>query len=130
MSAAPEVEGGRRRIFLATPGFEAALIAELQALAGPLAPPPAGLLSEQLPGVVSTGEPLAPHGPHAAAAAPLDAVFARQQLPNAIAVRASSVAALAEAAYREVEAVIDTLSAPFMPSRRPAPSPAWPAAPV
>ncbi len=98
-----------RRIFVTTPGFEAALVAELReqdgvwggqgALASAAAP-------GQEPGIVNAGEPSAEHGP-------LDPVFARQQLPAALEQRASSVAALAEAIYAQVETAVDDAGGPF-----------------
>jgi 23S rRNA (cytidine2498-2'-O)-methyltransferase len=87
------------RLWVTTPTFESALIAEL----GPDAE--ARALGEA-PGLVIAREP-----PVDAPA--LDPVFARQQLPAAHALRGASVAALAEASYRAVEAAIDAVAGPF-----------------
>jgi 23S rRNA (cytidine2498-2'-O)-methyltransferase len=77
------------RAFVATPGFEAALAAEL-------APVEAHVL---VPGVVVTG---AHEGDRA-----IDPVFARQALPGAAELGGASVRALAEAAFASVEGAID-----------------------
>lgn len=94
-----KANGERTRLLLATPGFEAALAAELpqewQARADPARP---GLVQAREPGQ---------------AAPPCDPVFARQQLPDAGALTAASVAALAEQAYAHVEAAVDVAAGPF-----------------
>ena len=88
-----------RRILLSTPGFEAALAAEVppdwQAQADPIWP---GLVHAREPGLD---------------APPCDPVFARQQLPAAHALQGASVAALAEAAYARCEAAVDRAAGPF-----------------
>ena len=88
-----------RRILLATPGFEAALAAELppawEAEADPAWP---GLVRAREPGLDSP---------------PFDPVFARQQLPVAFPLRGASVATLAEAAYGLTEAAVDRAAGPF-----------------
>ncbi|MES1209759.1 MAG: SAM-dependent methyltransferase [Pseudomonadota bacterium] len=89
-----------RRLFIATPGFESALAAELSATPFP-GPPHVGLA-----GIVETAEP--PPGTGAA-----DPVFARQQLPAAALIQASSIAALAEAAYARIEGAVDRAGGPF-----------------
>jgi FtsJ-like methyltransferase len=88
-----------RRVFLTTPGFEAALTAELPALLRPI-------LSGHPPGVVLTSE-------SAPDLSPIDPIFARQQLPMAHEVRAGSVAGLAEAGYGIVETIVDRTGGPF-----------------
>jgi len=92
-------EAAAARLLLATPGFEAALCAELppewQAQAAPAWP---GLVQAREPGAESP---------------PRDPVFARQQLPAAVALGAASVAALAEQAYAAVEAAVDGAAGPF-----------------
>ena len=87
------------RLLLATPGFEAALAAEL---------PPAWQASADpaRPGLVQAREP----GPEVP---PCDPVFARQQLPAAVRVNGASVAALAEQAYGLVQAAVDRATGPF-----------------
>jgi len=87
------------RVFLATPTFESALIAELGSNADARAVP-------QAPGLVIAHEP-------AADAPALDCVFARQQLPAARAIGAASVAGLADACYGAVEEAIDRAAGPF-----------------
>ena len=86
-----------RRVFVGTPGFEGALVAELADLGAVRMNETAGLVeaAEPTPGVT------------------LDPVFARQQLPAAIALRGASVATLAEAAYAAVEAAVDRAEGPF-----------------
>ena len=66
-----------RRIFLATPGFESALTTELRTGAHVGGVVWGGFMPEQPPGIVNAPEP----GPQEVR---LDAVFARQQLPNAV----------------------------------------------
>ncbi|HEY2900445.1 MAG TPA: SAM-dependent methyltransferase [Polyangia bacterium] len=85
--------------FVVTPGFEAALVAEVT--------PWVRAAAVLAPGVVTgqsmlTGEQALP-----------DPVFARQLLPDARVVRAPSVNALAEAAYAALEAAIDGGAGPF-----------------
>ena len=82
-----------RRLLLATPGFELALVQELPASWRP------HVVSET-PGLVIADEPQ-PVSPAC------DPVFARQQLPDAREVRATSVSGLAERCYALVEATID-----------------------
>jgi 23S rRNA (cytidine2498-2'-O)-methyltransferase len=65
-----------------------------------------GFMSEQPPGIVNVPEP----GPQEVR---LDAVFARQQLPNAVEQRGASVAALAESAYGWVEGTVDRAAGAF-----------------
>lgn len=100
---------GSSRIFLATPGFEDAVVAELpdawRAGAG-------AALASDWPGLVIAAE-REPDEEKIADTEPLDPVFARQQLPRALAIEGSSVGALAEACYRTVEASIDRASGPF-----------------
>jgi 23S rRNA (cytidine2498-2'-O)-methyltransferase len=95
------------RIFLATPGFEDAVVAEL---------PPAwragAALASDWPGLVIAAE-REPAAEEIADAEALDPVFARQQLPRARAIEGSSVGALAEACYRAVEPSIDRAGGPF-----------------
>jgi len=82
--------------FLATPGFEPALAAELVPVVRDIA--------VAAPGVVvgeDTGEAL------------LDPIFARQQLPGARLIRGPSVRALAEAAYAALEGPVDAGAGPF-----------------
>ena len=87
------------RLLLATPGFEGALIDELprawQAHVDPA-----------WPGLVRALEADSETPPR-------DPVFARQQLPQACALRGASVAALAEQAYAQVEAAVDGAGGPF-----------------
>ena len=87
------------RLLLATPGFEAALCAELprEWQAQP---------ASSWPGLVQAGEP-------GVESPPRDPVFARQQLPAAVALGAPSVTALAEQAYAAVEAAVDGAAGPF-----------------
>jgi 23S rRNA (cytidine2498-2'-O)-methyltransferase len=133
VTPAGDAAAAPRRIFLATPGFEAALIAEVPPARAPVALP-------ELPGAVNAaeaddrtashdgapdpGEPNTGEGARAAAAPdghekdhraapPLDPVFARQQLPRATAIQAPSVARLAEAAYAAVEHAVDQTRGPF-----------------
>lgn len=82
-------------VYVGTPGFEAALTAEL---------PPART-SVAAPGVVVLDAPGVP--------AALDPVFARQWLPDAAEIPAASVRALAEAAFAAVEGAIDRWPGPF-----------------
>ncbi|MEO5767011.1 MAG: SAM-dependent methyltransferase, partial [Polyangia bacterium] len=96
--------GAARRIFVVTPGFEGALVAELGELEmlaarAPVTPPP--LFSAQQPGLVNASDC------GAAADRAIDPVFARQQLPDAHEVRGASVAALAEASYARVQEAVD-----------------------
>ena len=77
------------RIYVGTPGFEAALRAEL-------APSATRVL---VPGVISSDAPETD--------APADPVFARQVLPEAADLGGASVRALAEAAFASVEGAID-----------------------
>ena len=96
-----------RRILVATPGFEGALMDELR---GPGTVPdaaPADLTGGPWPGIVCVAEPTSGASP------PLDPIFARQQLPAAFAARGSSVAALAELAYQAAEATVDASPGPF-----------------
>jgi 23S rRNA (cytidine2498-2'-O)-methyltransferase len=99
-----------KRAFIVTPSFEAALLAELgdrpAAHATARASAPAGLLicDEQTGGNDRAGGGLR---------ADRDLVFARQILPAAIEVRASSVSQLAEAAYRAVAGAIDRAPGSF-----------------
>lgn len=87
------------RLLLATPGFEAALAAEL--------PPPWQAQTDTAwPGLIRAREP-GPESP------PCDPVFARQQLPNAGSLAGASIAALAEQAYALVEAEVDRATGPF-----------------
>jgi 23S rRNA (cytidine2498-2'-O)-methyltransferase len=84
------------RIFLCSPGYEAAV-------------------GEELARIDRTGRPIAAgvvqdDGDDDAL---LDPVFARQQLRGCVAVRGSSVRALAEAAYPVVEGPIDAWPGPF-----------------
>jgi 23S rRNA (cytidine2498-2'-O)-methyltransferase len=90
-----------RAFYVGTPGFEAALAAELggAALAAELGEPPPRVL---VPGVVA-GE----------TAGVVDPVFARQALPEAAEVTGASVRALAEAAFAAVEGAIDRWPGPF-----------------
>jgi len=95
--------------FVATPGFEGALSAELTSM-----------FAERrvlVPGVVVAGA-LARAGVPA-----LDPVFARQTLPDAIEVEGASVRALAEAAYATVEATIDRWPGAFTVHAFPPPEP-------
>ena len=87
------------RVWVATPTFESALIAELGGSGE------AHALADA-PGLVVAREP-------SPDARPLDPVFARQALPAASVIRAASVAALAEASYQVVEAAIDRATGPF-----------------
>jgi FtsJ-like methyltransferase len=80
------------RTYLATPGFEGALVAEL----APTSAEPRVLA----PGVVAFADV-------DRAAAARDPVFGRQVLPDAVEVTGASVRALGEAAYAAVEAAID-----------------------
>ncbi len=84
------------RIFLATPGYESAVIEELARAERPARPLAAGVVADD-----GDDDAL------------LDPVFARQQLPAAAAVEGASVSALAEAAYTAIEAAIDGWSGPF-----------------
>jgi 23S rRNA (cytidine2498-2'-O)-methyltransferase len=83
--------------FVVTPGFEPALLAEIA--------PAVGEARVAAPGVVV--------GEREPAAAPLDPVFARQQLPDARPVGAPSVSALAEAAYAALQGAVDGGRGPF-----------------
>ena len=80
-------------VYIGTPGFEAALAAELGSA-------PARTLAA---GVLAT----------AAQPAPVDPTFARQRLPDAREVAGASVRALAEAAFAAVEGAIDRWPGPF-----------------
>jgi 23S rRNA (cytidine2498-2'-O)-methyltransferase len=107
------VEDVRRRIFVATPGFERAVAAELPAALGAKAADVDGDgdgdtdgAADGVAGIVGAREP-------AADASPLDVVFARQQLPAAVEVRAASITALAEAAFAAVESAVDRARGPF-----------------
>jgi len=92
-------EPGTARLLLGTPGFEAALCAELPA-EWQARPAPAW------PGLVLARET-------GAESPPRDPVFARQQLPAAVALQGASVAALAEEAYAAIEAAIDGATGRF-----------------
>jgi len=97
----------RRRLLIGTPGFEAALGAEVPATLDPR-------VDDRWPGMVTAREPDDDVSVSVGAgAAPLDPVFARQQLPAAVAVAAPSIARAADAAYAEVEAAVDAASGPF-----------------
>jgi 23S rRNA (cytidine2498-2'-O)-methyltransferase len=85
------------RVYLVTPGSEAALTDELGAAAA---------ARTLMPGVVEAAEALP------ASAAP-DPVFSRQMLPDATLVRGESVRALAEAAYAATERAVDAWSGSF-----------------
>jgi FtsJ-like methyltransferase len=78
------------RAYVATPGFEEALVAELGA----------SVARVLVPGVVAAGGGDALDDP-------IDPTFARQLLPAAVEVTGTSVHALAEAAYAAVEGAID-----------------------
>ncbi|HEY4186747.1 MAG TPA: SAM-dependent methyltransferase [Polyangia bacterium] len=93
-------DGEPRRLLLATPGFEAALIDEL---------PPAWRARAEAasPGLVMADEPAMPEVP------PRDPVFSRQQLPAAFPIDGASVAALAERCYALAEAAVDRAGGPF-----------------
>jgi len=84
------------RAFVVTPGFEPALLSELGAGCRPRAGAPAGV-------VLDDGD----------APAPIDPVFARQVLPGATVIEATSVRSLAEAAYGVVEGAVDAATGPF-----------------
>lgn len=95
------------RIFLATPGFENAVIAEL--------PPPwraGAAVAGDWPGLVIAAEREADEQEVANAPA-LDPIFARQQLPRALSIEGSSVGTLAEACYRAIEGSVDRAVGPF-----------------
>lgn len=87
------------RAYVATPGFEAAICAELAATSVECH----GLA----PGIVATDTP------SGAEAAPVDPVFARQILSDARELGGSSVRALAEAAFAALEGAIDRWPGPF-----------------
>ena len=93
------------RAYVATPGFEEALVAELGASGARVL----------VPGVVATddddalGDPIDPTNP----TDPIDPIFARQLLPAAVEVTGTSVRALAEAAYAAVEGAVDRWSGAF-----------------
>jgi 23S rRNA (cytidine2498-2'-O)-methyltransferase len=87
------------RAYVATPGFEAALCAELAATSVECH----GLA----PGIVAAD------APSGAAAAPVDPVFARQILSDARELGGASVRALAEAAFAALEGAIDRWPGPF-----------------
>jgi 23S rRNA (cytidine2498-2'-O)-methyltransferase len=93
------------RIFLATPGFEDAVIAEL-----PLAWRAGAAVAGDWPGLVIAAER---EPEEADIADALDPVFARQQLPRARAIAGSGVGALAEACYQAVERSVDRAGGPF-----------------
>ena len=100
----------RRRIFFATPGFEEALVAELLG-GGPGQRPglrPSSPAVIDRPGLVVFDEP----SDAEEVFAPLDPVFARQQMPRARLVTAPSVATLAEACYAAVEEAVDRAGRP------------------
>jgi hypothetical protein len=92
------------RIYVGTPGFEAALSAEV------------GSARVLVPGVVASDAP-------SADGAPFDLVFARQVLPEAVEVVGASVRALAEAAYAVVEGAIDGWPGGFTVHAFPPPEP-------
>ena len=96
-----DAASGAHRLLVGTPGFEAALCAELPAALHPRA-------DETLPGLVIAREPDGP-----AQRDGLDPVFARQQLPAAVAIAVPSVARAADAAYAAVEAAVDAAKGPF-----------------
>jgi len=101
-----------RRIFFATAGFEEALAAELSGAPGR----PSGLQRSSpaaidWPGLLVFDEP-GPGGETGEALAPLDPVFARQQMPRAQPVAGASVGALAEACYAAIEGTIDRAGRP------------------
>jgi hypothetical protein len=87
------VSAGPLQAFLTSPGYEAALAAEVPGTKGP-----------RWPGVVSVTGPSLPA---------LDPVWARQQLPDAVQVRGESVRELAEASYAVVQAAIDAAEGGF-----------------
>ncbi|HEV3031631.1 MAG TPA: SAM-dependent methyltransferase [Polyangia bacterium] len=87
------------RAYVATPGFEAALCAELAATSAACH----GLV----PGIVATDTT------SGAGAAPVDPVFARQIMPDARELGGSSVRALAEAGFAALEGAIDRWPGPF-----------------
>jgi hypothetical protein len=102
--------------FVATPGFEEALSAEL-----------APMFAERrvlVPGIVVAGEPVR------GGARAFDPVFARQTVPDAIEVGGASVRALAEAAYATVEATIDRWPGTFTVHAFPPPEPSDAEAPA
>ena len=93
--------------YVVTPGFEAALSAEV-----------AATFAERrvlVPGIVVAND--------AGAAPALDPAFSRQPLPDAIEVGGASVRALAEAAYATVEATIDRWPGAFTVHAFPPPEP-------
>jgi 23S rRNA (cytidine2498-2'-O)-methyltransferase len=87
---------GPARVFVGTPGFERAVIAEVA---------PALEAAIVVPGVVAGSEP--------GTDLPVDPAFARQVLPDTAEVTGASVRALAEAAYASVEGTIDRWDGPF-----------------
>ena len=89
-------------LYVATPGFEEALISELARLRAPVTS------RTLVPGIVVMDAPDA-NGE----APPVDPTFARQVLPSASLVTGASVHALAEAAYLAVEGAIDSWPGPF-----------------
>jgi 23S rRNA (cytidine2498-2'-O)-methyltransferase len=130
----PDSRTGARRIFVATPGYEGALISEL-APPGPgatlglpaaaftieaaglvVAPDAPGVLDQHLRDLQDPQHPQAlpdppdNHDTPPKSSPPLDPVFARQQLPRAAELIGSSVAALAEEAYRRVRDAVDEMT--------------------
>jgi hypothetical protein len=95
----------RADVYLGTPGFEAALGAEL----------PASSWRVLAPGVVACHAPVE--------GAPVDPVFARQVLPNAAEVGGASVRALAEAAFAAVDDAVDRWPGGFTVHAFPPPEP-------
>lgn len=87
--------------FLTSPGFEAALRGELAS----------GSRLLHWPAVVAVASGGAAAG---GGVAPLDPVFARQALPDAVQIKGDSVRALAEAAYAVVADVLDVAPAGFV----------------
>ena len=86
---------GKLHGFVTSLGFEDVLVSELGLARAALGP--------RWPGLISTTREWT---------APLDPVFARQQLPGASLLRGQSVKDLAEAAYAAIEEVVQSL-APF-----------------
>jgi len=89
------------KAFLATVGFETALVAELERARHRARLRAPGVVVADPAETGTAGDDL------------VDPVFARQVLPDARAVRGESVRALAEAAYALVEATIDGWPGPF-----------------
>ena len=92
-----------RRIFLTTPGFETALRTELSRWQSP-AP---GVGSTEEPAGVVIARDTTPEG------ASLDPVFGRQQLPHAVEIRATSIAALADGVFGVADPQVDLARGPF-----------------